>query len=134
MTDTRASASPWDEMREADGRPRPAAEEVLAGIERLGVDELHARQESAAADILTMGITFTLYADGSGIDRAWPFDVIPRVIEATEWARVEHGLVQRLAALNRFIDDVYNERRIVADGVFPAELLDDALNYRHSGR
>ena len=130
MTDTRASARPWDEMREADGAPRPAAEEVLAVIDRLGVDELHVRQESAAADILTMGITFTLYADGSGIDRAWPFDVIPRVIEATEWARVEHGLVQRLAALNRFIDDVYNERRIVADGVFPAELLDDALNYR----
>ena len=132
MTETKETsrATPWDEMRDGDGDPRPAAEEVLAVIERLGVEELHARQATAATDILTMGITFTVYSDGTGIDRAWPFDVIPRVIEANEWARVERGLVQRLAALNRFIDDVYNERRIVADGVFPADLLDDSANYR----
>ncbi len=77
-----------------------------------------------------MGITFTVYSEGSNIDRAWPFDVIPRVIEAGEWAAVERGLVQRLKALNLFIDDVYNERRCVADGMFPADLLDDSLNYR----
>ncbi|MET0145335.1 MAG: circularly permuted type 2 ATP-grasp protein [Ilumatobacteraceae bacterium] len=130
MTETRAARSPWDEMRDADGVPRPASEAVLGVIDRLGVEELHARQATAAADILTMGITFTVYSDGTGIDRAWPFDVIPRVIEAGEWARIERGLVQRLHALNQFIDDVYNDRRIVADGVFPADLLDDSVNYR----
>ena len=139
MTDTVASRSsgdertdqgPWDELRDLDGQPRPAAVEVLDLIDHLGVDELRARQTSSAADILTMGITFTVYSDGSGIDRAWPFDIIPRVIEAHEWTRVERGLVQRLAALNRFIDDVYNEQRIVADGVFPAEVLADSANYR----
>jgi uncharacterized circularly permuted ATP-grasp superfamily protein len=122
--------APWDEMRDGAGEARAAADEVLRVIDRLGVEELHARQATAAADILTMGITFTVYSDGSGIDRAWPFDVIPRVIEATEWARVERGLVQRLTALNRFIDDVYNDRRVVADGVFPVELLDDSANFR----
>jgi uncharacterized circularly permuted ATP-grasp superfamily protein len=124
------TVTPWDELRDSEGRARPAAAELLALVERLGVDELQARQAAAAADILTMGITFTVYSEGSNIDRAWPFDVIPRVIEAAEWAEIEAGLVQRLAALNMFIDDVYNERRVVADGVFPVELLDDSANYR----
>ena len=85
--DTRRRRRPWDELRDADGGdPRPAAAEMLGVIDRLGVEELHARQAAAAADILTMGITFTVYSDGTGIDRAWPFDVIPRVIEAGEWA------------------------------------------------
>ncbi|MGH9270404.1 MAG: circularly permuted type 2 ATP-grasp protein [Ilumatobacteraceae bacterium] len=128
--DERVDEGPWDELRDLDGHARPAAVEVLEVIDHLGVDELRARQTSSAADILTMGITFTVYSDGSGIDRAWPFDIIPRVIEAHEWTRVERGLVQRLTALNRFIDDVYNEQQIVADGVFPAEVLADSSNYR----
>jgi uncharacterized circularly permuted ATP-grasp superfamily protein len=77
-----------------------------------------------------MGVTFTVYSDGRGIDRAWPFDVIPRIIDATEWRRIEAGLVQRLQALNRFIDDLYNDQQVIADGVFPAELLSDAANFR----
>jgi uncharacterized circularly permuted ATP-grasp superfamily protein len=121
---------PWDELREADGTPRPAAYELLAMLDRLGVDELRGRQRTAAADILTMGITFTVYSDSGGIDRAWPFDLIPRVIEAREWARVERGLIQRLTALNRFIDDLYNDQKIVADGVFPASLLEHSINFR----
>lgn len=121
---------PWDELRDADGNPRPAATEILAVVDSLDVEELHNRQAAAAADILTMGITFTVYSDGRGIDRAWPFDVIPRVIEAGEWATIERGLVQRLVALNRFIDDLYNDQRIIADGVFPGELLDDSANFR----
>jgi uncharacterized circularly permuted ATP-grasp superfamily protein len=129
MTDT-TTASPWDELRDEHGHPRPAAADVLAVVEQLGVEELRSRQAAAAADILTMGITFTVYSEGSNIDRAWPFDVIPRIIEATEWAGIANGLVQRLVALNHFIDDVYNDRRVVVDGVFPADLLDDSVNYR----
>jgi uncharacterized circularly permuted ATP-grasp superfamily protein len=101
--------------------------ELLRG---LGVSELQARQDAADLDILAMGITFTVYSDGRGIDRAWPFDVIPRVIDSGEWQRIEAGLKQRLRALNMFIDDVYNERRVVADGVVPAELLADSPNFR----
>jgi uncharacterized circularly permuted ATP-grasp superfamily protein len=125
-----ALGAPWDELRDAEGRPRPAAQELLAVIDQVGLEELRARQAAATADILTLGITFTVYSEGGGIDRAWPFDVIPRVIEASEWAGVERGLVQRLIALNQFIDDVYNEQRVVADGVFPAELLADSANFR----
>ena len=78
-----------------------------------------------------MGITFTVYSDGENIDRAWPFDIVPRSdrreLSGSRWSA---GLAQRLRALNMFIDDVYNDRRIVADGVFPADLLDESVNYR----
>ncbi len=120
----------FDELLDVDGHPRAVAKPVIDHLAHLGLAELQARQDAADLDILVMGITFTVYADGRGIDRAWPFDVIPRVIDAAEWRGVEAGLIQRLTALNRFIDDLYNEQRVVADGVFPAELLEDAANFR----
>ena len=79
---------------------------------------------------MTMGITFTIYSDGSNIDRAWPFDIVPRVMGRQEWRRVEAGLRQRLTALNLFINDIYNEQKIVKDGVFPAAVLAGAKNFR----
>jgi uncharacterized circularly permuted ATP-grasp superfamily protein len=120
----------WDELLQADGTPRPAATELVTHLQNLGSSELQARQDLAELDILAMGITFTVYSDGRGIDRAWPLDVVPRVIDAEEWRGIEAGLIQRLLALNAFIDDLYNERRIVRDGVFPAELLEGSMNYR----
>jgi uncharacterized circularly permuted ATP-grasp superfamily protein len=119
-----------DELLEDDGSPRPIARDLIELLHRLGVDELRERQRVSDLEILTMGISFTVYSDGQNIDRAWPFDIIPRLIPGDEWGRVERGLAQRLRALNHFIDDVYNDRRIVADGVFPADLLDDSTNYR----
>jgi uncharacterized circularly permuted ATP-grasp superfamily protein len=120
----------FDELLDVDGTPRTAAKPVIDHLANLGLAELQARQDAADLDILAMGITFTVYADGRGIDRAWPFDVIPRVIDAAEWRGVEAGLVQRLTALNRFIDDLYNDQQVIADGAFPADLLEDAANFR----
>jgi uncharacterized circularly permuted ATP-grasp superfamily protein len=71
-----------------------------------------------------------VYSDGRGTDRAWPFDIVPRIIGADEWRRIEAGLKQRLRALNMFIDDLYHEQRVVADGVFPAGLLEHSVNFR----
>ena len=119
LADHRVQTGFWDELIGPDGRPRPAAAPLMDLLDGLGIAELQARQDAADLDILTMGITFTVYSDGRGIDRAWPFDVIPRVIDATEWRRIEAGLTQRLAALNQFIDDVYNEQNVVTDGVVP---------------
>jgi uncharacterized circularly permuted ATP-grasp superfamily protein len=130
VTGNGAEAAPWDELLRPDGRPRRASAPLVEHLESLGVTELAARQDAADLDMLAMGVTFTVYSDGRGIDRAWPFDVIPRVIDATEWRRIEAGLVQRLQALNRFIDDLYNDQQVIADGVFPAELLSDAANFR----
>ena len=119
-----------DELLEDDGSPRPIANELIELLHRIGLDDLRERQRVSDLDILTMGISFTVYSDGENIDRAWPFDIIPRLIDGGEWSVVERGLAQRLRALNHFIDDIYNDRRIIADDVFPAALLDESVNYR----
>jgi uncharacterized circularly permuted ATP-grasp superfamily protein len=119
-----------DELIDRDGKPRPVAAALMSMLDRLGPEELTELQRVAEIEILTMGITFTVYSDGANLDRTWPFDLIPRVISGDEWSLVERGLIQRLVALNHFIDDVYNERRVIADGVFPVELLTGSANYR----
>lgn len=119
-----------DELLEVDGSPRPIARELIELLHRIGLAEVRERQRVSDLEILTMGISFTVYSDGANIDRAWPFDIIPRLIDGDEWSTVELGLAQRLRALNHFIDDIYNDRRIIADGVFPADLLDDSANFR----
>ncbi|NLA34589.1 MAG: circularly permuted type 2 ATP-grasp protein [Actinobacteria bacterium] len=120
----------FDELLQADGTPRPEAAAIVEHLERLGVDGLADRQRAAELGIEAAGITFTVYSEGTGIDRAWPFDIVPRVISRRTWDRVDAGLVQRLAALNRFIDDVYNERRIIADGIVPESLIADSPGFR----
>jgi uncharacterized circularly permuted ATP-grasp superfamily protein len=130
MADLRTHAGMWDELIDREGHPRPAAAALVSQLETLGMAELQQRQDLAELDIVGMGITFTVYSDGRGIDRAWPFDIVPRVIGADEWRRTEAGLKQRLRALNMFIDDIYHEQRVIADGVFPAELLERSVNFR----
>ena len=120
----------FDELLDAHDEPRPAATAVVEQLRRLGRSELESRQCLADLEILTQGITFTVYDDGCNIDRPWPFDVIPRVIDASEWKTIEAGLTQRLVALNRFIDDIYNERKVIEAGVVPAELIHDSVNFR----
>ena len=103
----------------------------MAMLDRLGPEELAELQHVAELDILTMGITFTVYSDGANIDRAWPFDIIPRVISGDEWSRRRaRSHRSGCVALNRFIDDLYNEQRVIADGVFPVELLTGSANFR----
>ncbi|HQY71926.1 MAG TPA: circularly permuted type 2 ATP-grasp protein, partial [Pseudomonadales bacterium] len=113
-----------DELIGARGRVREPARRLCHHLRNLDDADLHERRAAAEAAIQVMGITFTVYSEQEGsIDRAWPFDIIPRVIARAEWQRIEAGLRQRVRALNRFIDDVYHEQRIVKDGVFPAEVL-----------
>ena len=119
-----------DELLTDAGTPRHVAGALMGLIGRIGEPELRERQRRAELDIATMGITFTVYSEGENIDRAWPFDIIPRVISGEEWDEIALGLQQRLWALNRFIDDIYNDQKIIADGVFPAELLEKSVNYR----
>jgi uncharacterized circularly permuted ATP-grasp superfamily protein len=120
-----------DELVAAPGRPRPEAETLARRLTELDTAELAARQAAAELAIKEAGITFTVYSqEGGSIDRAWPLDIIPRVMSATEWARVEAGLKQRVLALNHFIDDVYHAQRMVKDGRFPAEILADSRNFR----
>ena len=119
----------WDELLSGPGRTRPHARTLTRYLASLTPARLSRRQEAAERAILEMGITFTVYSEGQNIDRAWPFDIIPRVIAAEEWRRIEAGLKQRLTALNLFIDDLYNEQRILADGRFPREVIETSGNF-----
>jgi uncharacterized circularly permuted ATP-grasp superfamily protein len=119
----------WDEMFDERGQARDACEGVVRYLASLGED-LFERQKAADLAIRAMGITFTVYSEAGNIDRAWPFDVIPRVLSTQEWSTISEGLIQRLQALNHFIDDIYGARKIVKDGVFPAELLAESANFR----
>ena len=119
----------YDELFATAGAARPAAKPLTSYLASLGLRELAERQGDAERAIAEMGITFTVYTEGQNIDRAWPFDVIPRTIEAAEWTRIERGLVQRLTALNRFIDDLYHDRRIIADGVVPEDIVATSVNF-----
>jgi uncharacterized circularly permuted ATP-grasp superfamily protein len=97
----------------------------------LGGEEIGVRQHAAELAIKVMGITFTVYHEqGGSIDRAWPLDIIPRTISRKEWLRIETGLKQRVTAINRFIDDVYHEQRIITDGVVPVEIIASSKNFR----
>ena len=120
----------YDELIGADGKPRPAARALFDYLGRMNPAELNERRTAVDAAITTMGINFTVYSDGANIDRAWPFDIIPRIMASDEWRRVEAGLKQRLTALNLFIDDLYNKQAIVNDGIFPRELLESSRNFR----
>lgn len=119
----------YDELFLAAGEPRVAAERVTRFLSSMSQGELQNRQRDAETDIRTSGITFAVYEQESPIDRQWPFDIIPRVISAREWRRIEQGLKQRLQALNLFIDDLYNEQRVIHDGIFPREVLESSPRY-----
>ncbi len=120
----------YDELFEAPGQPRPAARHLAEYLDDLSETELGERRLAAELAIRVMGITFTVYTEGKNVDRAWPFDIIPRTIPRTEWQRTEAGLKQRVQALNHFIQDIYGDQKIVKDKVFPANLLEESVNFR----
>ena len=120
----------YDELFDASGAPRPAARSLVEYLHSLSPQDLADRRLAADLAIKVMGITFTVYSEGKMLDRAWPFDIIPRVIPKREWEKTEKGLKQRVTALNHFIQDLYGKQQIIKDGVFPAEILAESVNFR----
>lgn len=120
----------YDELINNGSGPRPAARALCEYLASLSDEELSERKTAAELAILVLGITFTVYTEGGSIDRAWPFDIVPRIIPKHEWDRTDAGLKQRVQALNLFIDDLYHEQKIIKDGVFPAEVLAQSVNFR----
>jgi uncharacterized circularly permuted ATP-grasp superfamily protein len=86
-------------------------------------DELSKNEELAKRLFMSQGITFTVYSSGEGIEKIFPFDIIPRIITASEWDFIERGIKQRLKALNLFLRDVYHEQFIIKDGIVPIDLI-----------
>lgn len=121
----------YDETMAGKNRARPYSKQLIRLFRKMDQDELEARQAAADMAIQEMGITFTVYSEQDGnIDRNWPFDICPRIIPLSEWEAIEEGLMQRVKALNLFIDDLYHQQRIIKDGVFPEEVLKDSKNFR----
>lgn len=113
----------FDECFDADGAPRPQCEPLLRRIDSLPEGELSRRQKAAEISLHNMGITFAVYGHSEGTERVWPCDVMPRVIAADEWTGIQRGLVQRMTALNLFLDDVYNDQKILKDKAVPEDLI-----------
>jgi uncharacterized circularly permuted ATP-grasp superfamily protein len=120
----------FDELFAGASKPRAAARALVQVIDDLPDGELLRRQRSAERALLNMGITFNVYGDTAGTEKIFPFDLVPRIVPAAEWRTIERGLKQRIHALNLFLDDVYHERRIVKDGVVPAEVVESATALR----
>jgi len=119
-----------DELFDESLEPRPGTEQLVRRLASFSNGDLAERQRAAEKTLLTMGITFNVYGHEAGTEKIWPFDIVPRVIEAREWATIEAGLKQRIRALNLFIDDVYNERKIIKDRIVPDWLIDSGTCFR----
>lgn len=113
----------FDEMLAGPGRPRPAYRRLYELLNRLGPEELQRRHALAMEVFRNHGITFAVYPDAQGTEKVFPFDVIPRVISARSWTRLEAGLKQRMHALNLFLDDIYGRKQILKDRAVPPEIV-----------
>ena len=119
----------YDEMFEASGTPRACTQVIQQVIESLPPGELARRQAAAERSLFNMGITFSVYGNEAGTEKIWPFDIIPRIVNAQEWGAIEQGLKQRIHALNLFIDDIYHEQKILKDRVIPEEIVLSSEGY-----
>ena len=118
----------WDEMCH-DQSIRSQYSQVFKDIQDLPVDMLLQKDKLASELFMNQGITFTVYSDDAGIERIFPFDIIPRILTGAEWDHIQQGITQRLRALNLFLKDIYSEQQILKDKIIPAELIASCPHY-----
>jgi uncharacterized circularly permuted ATP-grasp superfamily protein len=122
---------PYHEFYADDFTPRDHYRLLWDHIRATGNNGLEAKAHESLLALQTEGVTFTVYGESDeGIERIWPFDLIPRIITAQEWSKIESGLKQRVQALNLFLADLYGEQRIIKDGVIPADLIYQGKDFR----
>jgi uncharacterized circularly permuted ATP-grasp superfamily protein len=127
---TYQQGSAYDETFASDGLARPRAEPLVRRLQSLTLAELQRHQKAADGALWNMGITFNVYGHEAGLEKVWPFDILPRIIGGEEWPQIERGLQQRIRALNLFVQDIYNGRKICQDGIVPEELVATAKTLR----
>ncbi len=120
----------YDEMFARPGRARPHYERLLQRFTELTKGEFDRKRDLAELTLLRQGVTFTVYNDAQGTERIFPFDLIPRIISAEEWKKIERGLEQRITALNLFLHDIYHGQSILRDGVIPKDYVWQAAHFR----
>ena len=119
----------YDELFESQGIPRADAQTLIDRIESLTMPELQRRQRAAQSALFKMGVTFNVYSDDQGTEKIFPFDIVPRIVSASEWKTLDKGLKQRIEALNQFLADIYGDQKILKDGIIPAELIESASGF-----
>jgi len=120
-----------DELVDVNGEPRPHVASLIATLRRLGAEALHEAGQRRDTIFMRQGITFKVAGDdGDRGDRAWPLDLVPRVLTAAEWTAIRRGLAQRIRALNAFVDDVYHAHEIVRAGIVPWSLIVSRPGFR----
>jgi uncharacterized circularly permuted ATP-grasp superfamily protein len=124
----------FDELFGEDGRPRATARPLVKNIESLPELELINRQKAADRALVQAGITFNVYGESAGVEKTLPFDLVPRIVAASEWGRIERGLKQRIQALNLFIDDLYHDQKILKDGIVPREIIESSKGFHQQCR
>ncbi len=120
----------YDELIDAGGTPRPGAKLLVEKIDLMPKGDLAMRQKAAEALLLKMGITFNVYGRDEGTEKIFPFDIIPRIVSSHDWQQIENGLKQRIFALNEFIQDIYNDKKILKDKIIPEDLILSSRTYR----
>jgi len=120
----------YDEMFLASGQPRPPYARLFQKLCGMAPSQFEERRKLADLSFLIQGITFTVYSDGRGTERLFPFDLIPRIISASEWQHIERGLSQRVVALNLFLHDIYGRQQILADRRIPRSLVYSCPHFR----
>jgi uncharacterized circularly permuted ATP-grasp superfamily protein len=120
----------FDEMFEAQGNPRAHYAAAASRLKALGHDSFARRVKMADVTFRNQGITFTVYSDQRGVEKIFPFDLVPRIIPANEWDHIEKGLTQRITALNLFCQDIYHGQRILREKIIPPELIYGAKMFR----
>lgn len=118
----------WDEMRDKSSI-REQYSKLFNVLNTLHINTLYDKDKLASELFMNQGITFTVYSDNAGIERIFPYDIIPRIITAAEWQHIEEGIKQRLRALNLFLKDIYNEQQIIKDKIIPADLIASCPHY-----
>jgi uncharacterized circularly permuted ATP-grasp superfamily protein len=120
----------YDEIFQSSGEPWPYASPLMQRIKEMPREDLLRKQRSAELSMMRMGITFNVYSDNAGVEKTFPFDLIPRIVGSNEWRKIEKGLKQRMHALNLFIDDLYNEQSILKSGLIPEDILKSSKGFR----
>jgi len=121
----------FDEIFDEGRKPRALARSLVKNIGDLPAGELRNRQKAAERALLHMGITFNVYGERAGREKIFPFDLVPRIVAASEWGRIEKGLKQRIRALNLFIADLYHHQRIFKDKILPKEIVLGSRAFRN---
>jgi uncharacterized circularly permuted ATP-grasp superfamily protein len=120
----------WDDLFAADGKPHAHTASLVNSLGELTCEDFQRLRTNADLVFINQGITFSVYSDRRGVEKIFPFDLIPRTVSASEWTKLDAGLKQRVQVLNEFLYDIYHDRRIIREGIVPEDMVQQSTSFR----